>query len=80
MKASIVDLRYHMRDVLKALSRNEEVEIMFHRKTIGIISPAKNKSSKKVEDHPFFGMTQERGSVDEAMKKLRGGRYERDDI
>lgn len=33
MQASIVDLRYRMNDILKALARNEEVEILYHGKT-----------------------------------------------
>lgn len=80
MKASIVDLRYHMRDVLKALGRNEEVEVLFHKKTIGIISPIKKISIKKVEDHPFFGMAKGTASVNETMKKIRGGRYDDDSL
>ena len=30
MKASIVDLRYRMNDVLKALERSEDVDILYH--------------------------------------------------
>lgn len=78
MKASIVDLRYHMRDVLKALDRNEEVEVLFHNKTIGIISPVKKVSNQPVESHPFFGMAKDATSVNQVMKKLRGGRHDND--
>lgn len=39
MKASIVDLRYKMNDVLKALDRNEQVTILYHGKIKGVIMP-----------------------------------------
>ncbi|MCX7116739.1 MAG: type II toxin-antitoxin system Phd/YefM family antitoxin [Legionellales bacterium] len=80
MKASIVDLRYHMHDVIKALDRNESVEILYHRKKIGVITPTKNESPEKVQDHPFFGMAAHNElSVEDVMQQLRGGRYN-DDI
>jgi hypothetical protein len=79
MKASIVDLRYHMNDVLKALARNESVEVLYHSKKIGIIMPIKKTTAKKVEDHEFYGMAKDQLlSVEEQLKQLRGGRY--DDI
>lgn len=77
MKAAIVDLRYHMNDVLKALARNETVEVLYHSKKIGIIMPIKKTSAKKVEDHEFYGMTKDPSlSVAEQLQKLRGGRYD----
>jgi len=80
MKASIVDLRYHMHDVIKALDRNEPVEILYHRKKIGIITPTKTESPEKVQDHPFFGLeTSKKLSVEDVMQQLRGQRYQ-DDI
>ena len=33
MKATIVDLRYRMKDILRALERNEDVSILYHGKT-----------------------------------------------
>lgn len=35
MKATVVDLRYKMNDVLKALDRNETVTILYHGKVKG---------------------------------------------
>ena len=75
MKASVVDLRYRMSEVLKALDRNEEVSILYHGKLKGVIkSPAKS-SSGKVVDHPFFNMKKTKGPVRKEMARLRGGRY-----
>jgi hypothetical protein len=80
MEASIVDLRYKMKDVLQSLDRNEIVKIYYHGKLKGIIQPAKTKdkqaNKKKVQDHPFFGMSDNCESVNEIMDNLRGNRYD----
>ncbi len=57
MEASILDLRYKMKDVLKALSRRENVRILYHGKEKGVIIPVDSKAGKSVKEHPFFGMT-----------------------
>ncbi len=77
MKASIVDLRYKMNDVLKALDRNEEVTILYRGKAKGKIMPLGKKASVlKVKDHPYFGLVnQSDESVDDVMDKLRSGRF-----
>ncbi len=75
MKASIVDLRYRMKDVLKALERNEDVSIMSRGKLKGVIKPANGKPQTKVQDHPFFNMHESDEAVEEQMDRLRGGRY-----
>ena len=79
MKATIVDLRYRMNDVLKALERNEQVEILYHGKVKGIIHPvneATQKTKFRTQDHPFFGMKKEsKLTVEEEMDILRGGRF-----
>ncbi len=75
MEASIVDLRYKMKDVLKALERNEEVTILYRGKQKGTIVPARRSRPRKVEEHPFFGMRAEKEkTVEEEMDELRGGR------
>lgn len=76
MEASILDLRYKMKDVLSALSRNEKVKILYHGKLKGIISPCQERITLKVIEHPFFGMNrEEKQSVEEQMNELRGDRY-----
>lgn len=75
MEASIVDLRYKMNDVLKALERKERVKILYHGKVKGVIVPSKQTVPKKVKDHLFFGMTRnERESVQVHMSRLRASR------
>lgn len=75
MKASIVELRYNMKEVLKALDRNESVQVMYRGKLKGVIRPAGEKPTMRVEDHPFFNMTPDGKPVDEVMDDLRGARY-----
>jgi len=76
MKASIVDLRYKMSEVLSALDRRERVNILYHGKVKGIIVPAEEKPRVKSSKHPFFGMTSgEKKKVEEVVEELRGGRY-----
>ncbi|MBS0655788.1 MAG: type II toxin-antitoxin system Phd/YefM family antitoxin [Verrucomicrobia bacterium] len=77
MEASIVDLRYKMKGILKSLERNEDVKIYYHNTWVGTIVPKQQKPTKKrVKEHPFFGMhADEKESVEEHMERLRGGRY-----
>ena len=77
MKASIVDLRYKTRDILNALERNESVTVLYHGKVRGIIKPAKVKSSLKVKDHSFFGMSgKPEKTVLEELEHLRKPRHD----
>ena len=77
MEASIIDLRYHMNDVLKALRRNEDVKVFYHGKIEAILSPVVSQNKRSVREHPFCGMlANEKTSVAETMKKLRGFRYD----
>ena len=81
MQATIVDLRYRMNDVLKALERNEKVTVLYRGKIKGVLMPysvsGKQVIDKKISDHPFFGMssTDSNKSVLEEINELRGGRY-----
>ena len=77
MKASIVDLRYKMNDVLKALDRQEKVTIHYHGKVKGVIMPADaGRSDRKVSEHPFFGMAKEnKKSVLKELEEMREVRY-----
>ena len=78
MKASIVDLRYRMKEVLKALRRKEAVHILYHGKEAGVIVPPQKETRKKVSEHPFFGLSKNKASqkeIEKEMQKLRGSRY-----
>jgi antitoxin (DNA-binding transcriptional repressor) of toxin-antitoxin stability system len=76
MRASVVDLRYRMKNVLEAINRNEAVTILYHGKEKAVLTPIDRPVDQKVSDHPFFAMTKEaEETVEETMKRLRGGRY-----
>lgn len=75
MKASVVDIRYKMNDILKALDRNEDVELLYHGKPKGMLTAPRRAKAGKVVDHPFFNMTPSAGSVEKTMDRLRGDRY-----
>lgn len=75
MEATVVDLRYRMNDVLKALARNEPVRVLYHGKVKGVIRPAAGVSACKLIEHAFFGSRAAAEPVERAMERLRGGRY-----
>ena len=77
MKASIVDLRYKTKDILKALDRKESVTVLYHGKIKGVIKPAGMETKFKISDHPFFGMTPKPSkTVSEELEGLRKARYD----
>ena len=75
MQATIVDLRYKMNQVLKALERNETVSVLYRGKLKGVLSPATTTSAAKVSGHSFFGCRKDAQSVQEVMEHMRGGRH-----
>jgi antitoxin (DNA-binding transcriptional repressor) of toxin-antitoxin stability system len=77
MEASITDLRYKTREILKALDRSETVDLMYHGKLKGRIVPAAaGKKAVSLREHPFFGSWKDdKRSVEEIMTELRKPRY-----
>lgn len=75
MKATIVDLRYKMNSVLKALERNESVTILHRGKVKGKIVPQLNEQRMKAADHPFVGSSTDERPVEVIMDELRAPRY-----
>jgi len=77
MQATTTDLRCRMKDVLKALERNEEVTLLHRGKVKGILIPPRQQKTCTISSHPFFGMSaQESGtSVLEELDALRKPRY-----
>ncbi len=76
MQASIVDLRYRMKDILRALERRETVTILYHGKVKGTIVPAERDAEPRVTAHPFFGMrADDARPVEKVIDALRGGRF-----
>jgi len=76
MKASALDLRYRMSEVLKALERRENVSLLYHGKVKGAIVPIVRTGTVRTQDHPFYGMgSPGEDSVAAVMNRLRGDRY-----
>jgi antitoxin (DNA-binding transcriptional repressor) of toxin-antitoxin stability system len=75
MDANIVDLRYKMKDVLKALEARETVDIYYHGKLKGTIIPASSKKKVRSQDQPFFGSDKGTRPVEDVIRELRRGRY-----
>jgi antitoxin (DNA-binding transcriptional repressor) of toxin-antitoxin stability system len=77
MNASILDLRYKTRDILRALENRESVIILYHGKPKGTIVPLAGATKARVCKHRFFGMgATERASVNAIMSTLRSGRHD----
>ncbi len=77
MKATVLDLRYKMNEVLKALDKREKVTLLYHGRVKGTIYPEGGKRMVKVEDHPYFGMSaKEDRTVSQQMKELRRSRFD----
>ena len=76
MNATVVDIRYKMNEILKALDRRESVKILYHGKLKGTIEPVAAGSASDLAKHPFFGSAKNDGrKVADIMMELRGGRY-----
>ena len=76
MKATIVDLRYKTKEILKALDRNEEVTLLYHGKVKGKIISSNQITTINIQDHPLFGIRQgDTESVEKRVEDLRGNRY-----
>ncbi len=80
MKASILDLRRRMREVLGALDRNEPVTILYRGRPKGVIHPSSpgNNAVASVTEHSAFGMWKDRAdmqAVEQVVRSLRQGRF-----
>ena len=76
MKASILDLRRRMKDILLALDRNESVTILYRGKEKAILSPIRQRTKEPVKDHEAFAMWRDRKdmtAVDAYVRNLRKG-------
>jgi antitoxin (DNA-binding transcriptional repressor) of toxin-antitoxin stability system len=81
MKASILDLRRQMSEVLKSLDHNEPVTVLHRGKKKAVLYPAGRTLTQpgSIIDHPAFGMWKNRkdlSDVDQFVRRLRKGRYD----
>jgi antitoxin (DNA-binding transcriptional repressor) of toxin-antitoxin stability system len=78
MKATILDLRYRMKDVLRAIDRGETVTVLHRGKEKARILPITAKKKATVADHPAFGMWADRKDMADPaayVRKIRQPRY-----
>lgn len=76
MQTTIADLQDNMQQVLAALSRNEEISVLYRGKKIADLVPVQHTKKMSMKEHPFFGMLKEEEiSVADQMNKLRDKRY-----
>lgn len=77
MQASVVDLRYKTKKIIRALERSEKVSLLYRGRLKGVILPSREGShaAVRVAKHPFFGMDKARIPLRSVMRRLRGGRY-----
>jgi antitoxin (DNA-binding transcriptional repressor) of toxin-antitoxin stability system len=81
MKASIVDLRYHMKDVLRAIDRGETVTVLYRGKEKAHLVPiaVKGKKTTKPSDHPACGIWADREDMADPVayvRKMRSAKAE----
>jgi len=74
MKTNAVDLRRNMKDIMRAVERNEPVTVLYHGKEKAMILPIEKASSASVRSHAFFGMNQDDSAVENIIDGLRDGR------
>lgn len=82
MNATIVDLRYHMKDVLRAIDRGETVTILYRGKEKAKLMPvvpskADPDRQERTEDQPFFGMWRDRDEMADPVAFVRNLRKPR---
>jgi prevent-host-death family protein len=78
MKATILDLRYRTKEVLKAVERGETVTVLYRgREKAQILPIATKNDSLKPERHKAFGLWRDREELRDVtsyVRKLRQGR------
>jgi antitoxin (DNA-binding transcriptional repressor) of toxin-antitoxin stability system len=83
MNATIVDLRYRMRDVLRAIDRGETVTVLYRGKAkaklmpVAPSSPASDERIPKTKDQPLFGLWSDREDLGDPASYLRNLRHGR---
>jgi len=54
MKINAVDLRRNMKDIMRAVGRNEPVTVLYHGKEKAMIRPIEQTSFSSVRSHAFL--------------------------
>lgn len=82
MKATVLDLRRRMPEVLQALDRNERVTILYRGQERAVLLPSGGDRAEgegtKASAHPAFGMWADHEDTDDVarhVRSLRQGRH-----
>ena len=74
MNATIVDLRYKMKHVLRAIDRGETVTVLYRGKERAKLMPiaaAPGTGTPKTNDQPLFGLWKDREDMSDPASYLR---------
>jgi antitoxin (DNA-binding transcriptional repressor) of toxin-antitoxin stability system len=74
MNATIVDLRYNMKHVLRAIDRGETVTVLYRgkeRAKLTPIAPAAGRRAPKTKDQPLFGLWKDRKDIGDPAAYIR---------
>jgi antitoxin (DNA-binding transcriptional repressor) of toxin-antitoxin stability system len=74
MNATIVDLRYNMKNVLRAIDRGETVTVLYREKErakLTPIAPAPSSGTPKTKDLPLFGLWKDREDMGDPASYIR---------
>jgi prevent-host-death family protein len=73
MKATTLDLRYKMKDILRAIDRGETVTVSYRGKEKARLVPIEAKPEKELKpsDHPFCGMWKDREDMKDPVAYIR---------
>ncbi|MBL8219577.1 MAG: type II toxin-antitoxin system prevent-host-death family antitoxin [Bryobacterales bacterium] len=79
MNATIVDLRYHMKDVLRAIDRGETVTILHRGKPKARLMPINpaGTTAPSVVSQPLFGLWSKRDDMEDPTAYVRNLRQPR---
>jgi antitoxin (DNA-binding transcriptional repressor) of toxin-antitoxin stability system len=74
MNATIVDLRYNMKNVLRAIDRGETVTVLYRGKERAKLTPipaAPSSGGPKTKEQPLFGLWKDREDISDPDSYLR---------
>jgi prevent-host-death family protein len=79
MKATILDLRYRTKDVLKAVERGETVTVLYRGKEKArILPPPSKKQRNSLRNDKAFGLWKDRKDIRNVaafVRNMRKGRF-----
>ena len=83
MNATIVDLRYRMKDVLRAIDRGETVTVLYRGKEKAKLMPvpataaASDSKATRTQNQPLFGLWKDRDDLNDPAAWVRNLRQPR---